>query len=730
MLHLLLQLPAKFSDMVGSCNRMIYLFLALSLLNSVYLGGIVQARTKTDDLQDLEKGDANVLLGAFVGEVSVIRKGIEEGGSIHVIMGSYMGEVILKLGKSFIDFPLAPALHVAIFQGEKKNLEAAFFLMNKGSNINSFRLEKNISMKYTPSYPPGILFALGFGSERHSSRISHAGFLQRLHQSLPDHFDLEGLEEWRMLTGNPPLLHIPVLADFFDGLFILVTAFNLDVNVVDQKNLTVLHVAAWRGDLNLCKFLIFNGADVNLLDAYGRTALHYAAMRGYTEVMYYILNPSLKIEMNEKELKKYKHSLLFTKDYSNRTALQLSVSYPPLTLSVNYLLSELDGINYHQEAKIRRSSRSVIGRTLVDSVPESQPGDLPNTLGGWHFFPSVLSNRSDNLKDCMPIDIISSFKITKGSFRRDYFFSQRPVLITSYLAAKQGIWAYWQKDAFLERYGSVMMTSGERNHAASKAFGLDEPVVGTLKEWVELYMGSDRIECGESLSKIPEDCRKNSEPLRDSCPLGICHTTHTTDECTNERGGNSSHLRSCSINTPWVSMNLKASLEMPDTWKEDFRKPDLFNFCGPGDIDNEPMTLYVGPHGSGIPIHSHSASWNLLVTGVKKWFFVAPGYKIEAMGLNNEIGVFKVKTVAEWIKDVLPGLKETRIVYEVYQYPGDVVFIPHDWLHATFNLVDTISVSQEFCSLLDTDHRMHPLGFAIYGGNDPHRGIGRVRRRK
>mmetsp|Transcript_16654 Transcript_16654/g.16017 ORF Transcript_16654/g.16017 Transcript_16654/m.16017 type:complete len:725 (+) Transcript_16654:271-2445(+) len=713
----------KVFRMMSCYSKLTFFLSAIVLIHFLFLI-TVQARTKTDDLMDLQKGDSNVLLGAFVGEVSVIRQGIEEGGSVFVIMAAYIGEVILGLGKSFVDFPLAPALHLAIYQGEKKHLEAAFYLMNRGANINSFRLEKNTSMKYTPSYPPGILFALGFGSNRHSSKISHAGFLQRLHQTLPNHFNLEVLEEWRVLTGNPPLLHIPVLADFFDGLYILVTALNFDINVVDQKNLTVLHIAAWRGDVNLCKFLIFNGADVNLVDAYGRTAVHYAAMRGHTEVIYYILNPSLKIKMNEEESKKYKRRLLFIEDYNNRTALQLSASYPPLSLSMHYLQSELNDIHDQQNAKIRRSARLVIGRTLASSIPESQPDDQPNTLGGWHFPTSLLSSMTDNIedenmKDGLTIDILSSHKITKGSFRRDYFFSQRPVLITNHLASKRGIWAYWQKDAFLERYGGVTMTSGEINHAGTKAFGLDPPVVGSLKEWVELYMSDDKGDFEENPAK---DLNVNKN-LADICSSGICFTK----EENNGKGESSNNSSSNFLYNPWVSMNLKASDEMPDIWEEDFRKPDIFNLCGPGDIDNEPMRLYVGTKGSGVPIHSHEASWNLLVTGIKKWFFIAPGYKIEAMGPKNGIGIFKVKTVSEWMRDVLPGLKEARIVFEVYQYPGDVVFIPHDWLHATFNFADTISVSQEFCTLLDTDHRMHPLGFAIYGGDDTHRGIGRVK---
>lgn len=74
----------------------------------------------------------------------------------------------------------------------------------------------------------------------------------------------------------------------------------------------------------------------------------------------------------------------------------------------------------------------------------------------------------------------------------------------------------------------------------------------------------------------------------------------------------------------------------------------------------------------------------------------------------------------------LPELRSRALVSEVVQYPGDVLFIPHDWLHATVNMVDSVAISQEFCTFVNTDQRIQPLGLALYGGNDAMRGLGQA----
>ncbi len=64
------------------------------------------------------------------------------------------------------------------------------------------------------------------------------------------------------------------------------------------------------------------------------------------------------------------------------------------------------------------------------------------------------------------------------------------------------------------------------------------------------------------------------------------------------------------------------------------------------------------------------------------------------------------------------------IVSQVIQNPGDVIFIPHDWWHATRSLADSIAISQEFCTLCHSDMRFHPIGLVLYGGKDSYRRFG------
>ena len=51
---------------------------------------------------------------------------------------------------------------------------------------------------------------------------SHAGLLERIHESLQRHiptrnFNITVASYWLWLTASPPIIQIPILAKFFDG---------------------------------------------------------------------------------------------------------------------------------------------------------------------------------------------------------------------------------------------------------------------------------------------------------------------------------------------------------------------------------------------------------------------------------------------------------------------------------------------------------------------------------
>ncbi|MHC4509128.1 MAG: ankyrin repeat domain-containing protein [Planctomycetota bacterium] len=64
---------------------------------------------------------------------------------------------------------------------------------------------------------------------------------------------------------------------------ILRRATAVNVNVVDRNNVTPLHIAARRGQTDICKTLINSGAAVNLRDEHGHTSVHHAVRAGNIE---------------------------------------------------------------------------------------------------------------------------------------------------------------------------------------------------------------------------------------------------------------------------------------------------------------------------------------------------------------------------------------------------------------------------------------------------------------
>ena len=123
---------------------------------------LIHARTYDDTLRDMRGGDGQVLLGAYLCEVDIIRKGLSGSGKVWAHMNQFMGEEVLDLGRLFYDFPIAPAVHTSVFRGGKTGAEATFYLMIKGADVNDYKLETNDSL-ILDSYPPAMLLALGLG---------------------------------------------------------------------------------------------------------------------------------------------------------------------------------------------------------------------------------------------------------------------------------------------------------------------------------------------------------------------------------------------------------------------------------------------------------------------------------------------------------------------------------------------------------------------------------------
>lgn len=112
--------------------------------------------------------------------------------------------------------------------------------------------------------------------------------------------------------------------------------------------------------------------------------------------------------------------------------------------------------------------------------------------------------------------------------------------------------------------------------------------------------------------------------------------------------------------------------------------------------DSNQLLTYGGAR-SGTHFHAHGAAFLTLFEGHKRWYFHAPGQfpNISVPYLNKE--------VAAWETELLPSLTGAEAPLSCLQQPGETIFVPDSWSHATTNLDDTIGVAwQRFTTTTDT----------------------------
>lgn len=147
--------------------------------------------------------------------------------------------------------------------------------------------------------------------------------------------------------------------------------------------------------------------------------------------------------------------------------------------------------------------------------------------------------------------------------------------------------------------------------------------------------------------------------------------------------------------------------------EKDFKTPPHFEgFDNAATLEqgNAWHMLSLGPSRSGLPFHVHGETWLGLVYGSKRWFIYPPGKgphhtELESAGWHPLLGVL------EWFQNILPRLTEisnnkkthgietaheknfgSGSLLQCVQAPGDVVYLPANWKHATLNIGEAIGV--------------------------------------
>ena len=154
--------------------------------------------------------------------------------------------MILKLGRANVDFPVAPAIHVAFYFLTSDSLEISQFLLRNGADMYEYVLPAKGNDSPRPStsyltakgYPPALMFAIGLGREPTNA---HAALVKQLHVTYSHIFNDSRLKEWIEATSNPPLLQICILARNFDMVYVMVSEFSEHLkDERDSKGLSAL----------------------------------------------------------------------------------------------------------------------------------------------------------------------------------------------------------------------------------------------------------------------------------------------------------------------------------------------------------------------------------------------------------------------------------------------------------------------------------------------------------
>jgi tetratricopeptide (TPR) repeat protein len=243
--------------------------------------------------------------------------------------------------------------------------------------------------------------------------------------------------------------------------------------------------------------------------------------------------------------------------------------------------------------------------------------------GGWATQPvPELDSRVRNIE--------RRHRLSPEEFLAEYAHKNRPVLLTG-LLDDWPAWREWTRAAFLERHGDTLVQVRRSSDVTDDNYqeGRQRPRM-PLRDYLDQVMG--RAASGE----------------RD--PLYL------------------------------FGLNPFEGLE------RDYHSPP--QFLGPtfrfDEVQRREKALfYIGPAYSGVSFHQHTAAWNALLFGYKRWFLLPPFH------FHGPTTIAMHEWASTWRERFGSAL------YECVQQPGEVLFVPQYWYHAVLNVSDCVGIAVE-----------------------------------
>lgn len=117
-------------------------------------------------------------------------------------------------------------------------------------------------------------------------------------------------------------------------------------------------------------------------------------------------------------------------------------------------------------------------------------------------------------------------------------------------------------------------------------------------------------------------------------------------------------------------------------WASLFRhySPPTFGLLG----TTPAYSFGIAGAGTGVPFHWHGPGFSEVIYGRKRWFLYPPE-KTPKFHPN--------KTTLSWLRDMYPALTPSAQPLECTIQPGEVLYFPDRWWHATLNLDTSVFIS-------------------------------------
>ncbi|MCX6906758.1 MAG: ankyrin repeat domain-containing protein [Verrucomicrobia bacterium] len=152
------------------------------------------------------------------------------------------------------------------------------------------------------------------------------------------------------------------------------------INSTTQEGRTALHIAVYRGQLNMVELLLAHKADIGAKDSYGRTPLHEAIVSGSKEVVGMLLAHKANVNAKDKEGGTPVH---WAVGRGNTALVKLLLAYKPdLNARDNKGRTALDIASGPEMADLLRlhgaKSGEEVARVAAEAVRvKSEPGGKP-----------------------------------------------------------------------------------------------------------------------------------------------------------------------------------------------------------------------------------------------------------------------------------------------------------------------------------------------------------------